>query len=87
VEVAEAYYLMGRVEERIWDRPWLSNAGPFYEASIRLGPRQAFARDAYERLERILVLGYTGSSGTRLPEDVQERLRELDETIRSDSRS
>jgi hypothetical protein len=87
LEVAEAYYHMGVVEERIWDRPWISNAAPFLEESIRLAPGQPSARDAYERLERIWVLGYTGSAGTTLPPDVQQRLRELDEAIRRAARS
>jgi hypothetical protein len=86
-EVAEAYYHMGVVEERIWDRPWISNAAPFLEESIRLAPGHPGARDAYERLERIWVLGYTGSAGTALPPDVQLRLRELDEAVRRAARS
>jgi hypothetical protein len=81
-DIAEAWYRMGVVEERIWQRPWLSNAGSFLEGSIRLAPGEPFARDAYQRLERIWVLGYTGSGGTRIPPEVQQRLRELDEAVR-----
>lgn len=86
-EVAFAYYSMGVIEERIWDRPWLSNAAPFLEESIRLGHTQPFARDAHERLERIWILGYTGSGGTRVPPEVRKRLDELGELVRGGRRS
>jgi hypothetical protein len=80
IEVAEAYYHLGRVESRLWSGAWLSGAEPFLEASIRIAPSRPFAREAYVLLEDLVLLGYTGSSGTQVPPEVQ---RELDELRRS----
>jgi len=74
---AEAYYLLGVAESRIDRSYWLSPADLYLEASIRMAPRAPFARDAYELLKRRTREGYTGSSGTHLPEDVARNLDAL----------
>jgi len=76
-ERAEAYYLLGVAEARIDRSYWLSPADLYLEASIRMAPGAAFAGDAYALLERRTREGYTGSSGTHLPDDVARNLDAL----------
>jgi hypothetical protein len=85
-QIAEAYYLLGFVESRLFGDGWLSGAEAYLEASIRIGPTEGFARDAYALLEELIVLGYTGSSGTHVPSDVRARLEELERGLGVPSR-
>ena len=79
--LAQAYYLLGYVESRLFGDDWPSGAEAYLEASIRMAPSEPFARDAYALLEELVVLGYTGSSGTHLPDDVQRKLEELEKGL------
>ena len=76
-DVAEAYYWLGVAESRIDRSYWRSQADFYLETAIRMAPREPFARDAYARLAERTRAGYTGSSGTHVPPDVQRRLDEL----------
>lgn len=49
----------------------------YYEACIRRDPQSPLARTCFERYEQSLYAGYSGSSGTHLPDDLRERLRTL----------
>jgi hypothetical protein len=49
----------------------------FYEACIREVPHTPRSDLCYRKLERSVIAGYTGSSGTRIPEEVRKRLLEL----------
>ncbi len=44
---------------------------------MRTAPESPTAARAYALLEQEVLAGYTGSAGLQLPEDVDERLREL----------
>ena len=77
----EAYYLLGLIESRIGRSFWLSQTEFFLETAIRLDPSQPHAALAYELLEEFVISGYTGSSGVHVPEDVQQRLDELQRLI------
>jgi hypothetical protein len=83
--LARAYYLLGYVESRLFGDDWPSGAEAYLEASIRMAPSEPFARDAYALLEELVVLGYTGSSGTHLPDDVQRKLKELEKGLKAPS--
>ncbi|MGI9302903.1 MAG: hypothetical protein ACR2RB_09370 [Gammaproteobacteria bacterium] len=76
-EVAEAYYLLGVAETRGGRGVWVSPADLYLETAIRLAPHAPFATSAYELLEHETILGYSGSSGLHLPEDVATQLKEL----------
>jgi hypothetical protein len=76
-EAGEAYYLLGLAELHINRDYWVSQADFFLETAIRTAPRSKFARDAYALLEQETLLGYTGSAGLQLPEDVRRHLAEL----------
>jgi len=56
----------------LWDVDLL-----FFEACIRENPKTPLARQCFGRLSDELYFGYTGSSGTHLPEDELERLSTL----------
>ncbi len=75
--VSEAYYLLGITEFRIARDYWLSLADFYLETAIRTAPERPSARAAYDLLEEETILGYTGSSGTHLPDDVVAHLQEL----------
>lgn len=81
LKVAEAYYLLGSTELLVGRSYWLSQADRFLEASIRTAPQLPTARKAYALLEENITLGYTGSSGTRIPADVAAKLKELSDLI------
>jgi mono/diheme cytochrome c family protein len=74
---AEAYYLLGLIETRIGRSYWLSQAEAYLETAIRLAPGEEIASDAYDKLEQFLVAGYTGSSGTHVPPDIEAKLDQL----------
>jgi hypothetical protein len=80
-EAGEAWYLLGLAELHISRDYWVSQADFFLETSIRTEPRGKFARDAYALLEQETLLGYTGSSGMHLPDDVRRHLAELKKLI------
>ena len=75
--LGEAYYLLGVAESHITSNYWYSETEFFLESAIRLSPASAFARKAYAWLEEDVLLGYSGSAGVALPEDVSEYLEEL----------
>jgi tetratricopeptide (TPR) repeat protein len=75
--LSEAYCLLGLTETRIGRDYWFSQADFFLETSVRLAPDTEPARLAYALLEEETILSYTGSSGTHLPVEVEQRLAEL----------
>ncbi len=50
---------------------------PYYDACVRQVPHTDLAMQCYERFEESTYLGYTGSAGTMIPEDVQVVVAEL----------
>lgn len=82
-EAGEAYYLLGLAELHIRRDYWVSQADFFLETSIRSAPQAKFARDAYALLEQETLLGYTGSAGLQLPDDVKRHLAELRKLVGS----
>ncbi len=77
VKRAEAYFLLGVAESRITRSYWLSETTFFLENAIRLNPKSPMAKQAYAYLEEDILLGYTGSSGMHVPDDVQEYLQSI----------
>jgi tetratricopeptide (TPR) repeat protein len=56
----------------LWDVDLL-----FFEACVRENPKTKLAKRCFQQLSDRVYLGYTGSSGTHIPEDELERLAEL----------
>jgi hypothetical protein len=76
-ELSEAYYWLGFIEMRVGRAFWPSEGEYFLEAAIRVAPGSDTAEQAYELLEELVAVGYSGTSGQAAPEDVQLRLAEL----------
>jgi mono/diheme cytochrome c family protein len=76
-ERAEAYYLLGLIETRIGRSYWRSEAEAYLETAIRMAPGEPVAADAYSLLEEFLVSGFTGSAGTQIPPDIDQKLDAL----------
>lgn len=78
-DAAEAYYELGVAELAIGRDYWHSKSDFHLEQAINLRPHSAIARLAFARLEQEVILGFTGSSGTHIPEDERQRLQALSE--------
>lgn len=71
---ARALYLSGVASEATRDSDFWGMHETYYEQCIRLRPATEQARQCYSRLSDSIQLGYSGSSGTNVPPDVQKRL-------------
>ena len=80
-QTAEAYYWLGVSESLTEHSLWIQKSDFYFETAIRLAPGADFAPKAYALLEDSYISGYTGSSGTHLPDDVRELLAELRKII------
>jgi hypothetical protein len=76
-ETAEASYLLGVAELRNDPSRGLAQAEAYLEGAIRAAPNTDIARDAYGVLEEQTVLGWMGSAGLDVPQDVRDWLAEL----------
>jgi tetratricopeptide (TPR) repeat protein len=73
----EALYLLGVCAGALksplsWDVDLL-----YFEACVRENPKSKLARRCFQQLSDRVYLGYTGSSGTHIPEDELKRVTEL----------
>ena len=75
--LAEAYYLLGLTEYGIGYRHWLGQPENYLINAVLVAPHSAHARSAYRLLEEQIVFGYSGSSGTHIPKDVERQLSRL----------
>jgi len=76
-DVAEAYYWLGLIESRLRSAFWISEADFYLETAIRIAPGESIAQQAFGLLEEETVLGWTGSGGSSMPEDVRQNLEAL----------
>lgn len=76
-ELSETYYWLGFVETRVGRSFWPSEGEYLLEAAVRVAPGSDSAGQAYELLEEVAAVGYAGTSGEPLPDDVKMRLAEL----------
>lgn len=75
--MGESLYLLGVSYEVTKDLAMWSLHENYFEACIRKLPRSKWSNQCYEALEKSLFFGYTGSRGTFLPEEVDQKLKEL----------
>ncbi len=73
----QTFYLLGLTELRSQRNYWLSDAGFYLKTSIRTAPKTEHARDAFAVLEEYTILGFSGSRGVEIPEEVESELNEL----------
>ena len=76
-DVAEAYYWLGFIESRVGGSYWVSESDFYLETAIRLAPSDPIAAQAFALFEEEAILGWTGSSGNNMPEEVRSRIEEL----------
>ena len=76
-QTSEAYYLLGITESLIGRSTWLTQTDFYLEAAIRAAPRSKHAQLAFDTLEQQVLLEYSGSGGTHIPNDIQANLEEL----------
>ena len=79
---ARAYYLLGLTESLIGRSTWLTQTDYYLEASVRAAPKSKIALKALDALEQQILMEYSGSGGTNIPEDVQTNLDELRNLVR-----
>ena len=77
IELAETFYWLGLCEIHIGLSFWGSEAEDFFEKAIRTAPAADTAPEAYAALEALYITGFTGSSGTHLPLEIERRLESL----------
>lgn len=77
-QLGKALFLTGQAYEAVRDLALWSLHESYYESCIRRVPHSNWAMACHRSLEESLVIGFTGSSGTKLPYDVQVRLTELE---------
>lgn len=76
-EMAEALYLLGTAYDNLEPLGFWSTSEIYFEACIRKAPHSALANKCFERFQDVIVLGYTGSSGTNIPKNVRSRIEML----------
>jgi hypothetical protein len=74
---AQAYYLLGITESLIGRSTWLTQTDYYLEASVRANPKSKTALRALDALEQQILMEYSGSGGTNIPDDVQSNLDDL----------
>jgi hypothetical protein len=76
-EQAEIEFMLGMSYETLSIPPYETLHEFFYESCIRHHPHSALSEKCYERYERSVYLGFTGSSGTHIPQTLQNKLLEI----------
>ena len=76
-QTSEAYYLLGVTEALIGRSTWLTQTDYYFEAAVRASPKSVSANKAFDALEQQILMEYSGSGGTNIPEDIQANLDEL----------
>jgi len=74
---AEAYYLLGMTEALVGRTTWLSQTDYYLEASVRSAPKSKTALKALDALEQQILMEYSGSGGTNIPDEIEANLEEL----------
>jgi hypothetical protein len=75
--MGESLYLLGLSYEVTKDIAMWSLHENYFEACIRKLPKSKWANQCYEALEKNIYFGYTGSRGTFIPDEVEQKLKEL----------
>ena len=76
-QLGESLYLTGTSYEAVRDLSIWSLHEDYYDSCIRQVPHSKWSEKCYSKLEESIYFGYTGSSGLKLPTDMQIKLEEL----------
>ncbi len=81
-DLAKGYYLLGLTESLIGRTTWLTQTDYYFEASVRAAPKSKVASKALDALEQQILMEYSGSGGTNIPDDIQANLDDLRNLVR-----
>jgi hypothetical protein len=81
-DMAKGYYLLGLTESLIGRTTWLTQTDYYFEASVRAAPKSKTASKALDALEQQILMEYSGSGGTNIPDDIQANLDDLRNLVR-----
>jgi hypothetical protein len=76
-DLGEALLLTGESYEALNEISPMALHENYYESCVRQVPHSRWAKQCYKKLENSIILGYSGSSGTHLPLDVEMELKKL----------
>jgi hypothetical protein len=76
-ELGEALLLTGESYENLNDMSGMALNENYYESCIRQVPHTKWSKICFQKLESSTVLGYSGSSGTHIPLEMQIHLEAL----------
>ncbi len=76
--LADAFFMAGMSYEVLNPLKRENLHQNYYEACVRKLPHTEIAQFCYRRYEENVILGYTGSGGTSVPESVKERMNRLE---------
>lgn len=74
---AKALFMLGRAYEVLDDLGSWNLHENYYQACLMRAPAAPTAKPCFTRLEASLYMGYSGSSGTHLPQEEKDRLEKL----------
>jgi len=75
--IAEALLTAGTAYEALANPVFWPMHELYFEACVRQLPHSPTSQDCFNRYEQSVYFGYTGSSGTHMPADVQQHLIQL----------
>jgi hypothetical protein len=78
---SKAYLLLGETYEVLDELGYWGLHEVYYESCVRTSPKTQLSKTCYHRLKNSILLGYSGSSGTHLPREERERLKELQKLV------
>jgi hypothetical protein len=81
--VPDILYYLSICDRNISNTFYYSLADLYLRECITKYPQKPMAKNCYREYEKETVLGYTGSSGTKVPSDVQEDLKNLKKLVDS----
>lgn len=77
-QMGRVLFRTGQAYESVRDLALWNLHENYYEACVRRVPHSKWSRQCYKSLQESVFIGYTGTSGTRIPPDVQARLSKLE---------
>lgn len=77
IEKAQYYHQMGEIYESLIDLGFWSLPESYYEACVREVPKTTTAKKCFRDYERNILMGFSGSAGVFIPEDEQQKIKEL----------
>lgn len=80
-ELGETLYLTGQSYENLHRFSFISLHENYYESCVRQAPHTKWGGLCYKKLSNLIIEGYSGSSGTHIPPDINMKLQNLKKVI------